>query len=126
VICMMRAVAGGLAIAVIVVEALLAGLQVFTGGAHAHAALAAGTALPPAEFLAVCAIWLLGGILGGTLAAAMTGWRAVGWLVGILLAMPLGLLLLLAGLPWGLAGIAALPLAGALTGAALAHRAMTA
>jgi hypothetical protein len=126
VVCMLRAVAAGLATAIIIAEALLAGLQVFTGGAHAHAMLASGTPLPAATFIAVSTIWLIGGILGGALAAAMTGWRLVGWLVGMLLGLPLGLLLLLAELPWAVTSIAALPLAGAVAGAALARRTMTA
>ncbi len=121
-VCMLRAVAGGLAISVIIVEALLAGLQVFTGGAHAHAALAAGTPLPLATFVAVTVIWLIGGTLGGTLAGALTGWRPVGWLVGVLLALPLLLLLLLADLPWAVASLALAPFAGSMAGAALARR----
>jgi len=123
---MLRAVAGGLAIAVIVVEALLAGLQVFTGGAHAHAVLAAGTPLPLATFIVVTVFWLVGGTLGGTLAGALTGWRPVGWLVGMLLALPLLLLILLAGLPWAVASVAAAPFAGSVAGAALARRVATA
>ncbi len=123
-VCILRAMAGGLAIAVIVVEALLAGLQVFTGGAHAHALLAAGTPLPLGTFVVVATIWMFGGALGGTLATAMTGWRLMGWLVGLLLGLPLGLLLLLAGLPWIVVSLATIPIAGAVAGAALARRAM--
>lgn len=123
---MLRAVAGGLAIAVIFVEALLAGLQVFTGDGHAHAILAVGTPLPLSTFLVVSLIWLIGGTLGGALAGALTGWRPVGWLVGALLGLPMLLLLLLAGLPWAVTGTAAFPLAGAIAGAAIARRTMTA
>lgn len=120
--CMLRALTAGLVVAIIVIEAMLAGVQLFTVGEHPHAVLAAGEILPMDAMLVTTAIWLIGGALAGAMGTAVSGWRPVGWFTGGLLTMPLMVILLLAGTPWAVVGLAAAPLAGGIAGAALAVR----
>jgi hypothetical protein len=121
--CMLRALAAGLAIAVIVIEALLAGLQLYTGS-HAHIELAAGQVLPTTILLVTGTFWLLGGVLAGAMATGVSGWRITGWMAGALLTLPLLVMLLLAGFPWAVTLFAGAPLAGSIAGAAAASRAL--
>ncbi|QOC22204.1 hypothetical protein IC757_14465 [Wenzhouxiangella sp. AB-CW3] len=121
-LCMLRALAGGLGLAVILIEALLAGLRLLTDSAHAHAALANGQLLPPAVAISLIAIWWLGAALGSALATALTGHRVTGWLIGCLLGLPMILMMILAGLPGPVLVMAGVPLAGAIAGAGLARR----
>ena len=119
----LKALAAGLLIGVIVTEALMAAIGVFAANPNLHEDLAAGRLLPGMHLMAVAAAWLLGSTLAGAMSTAMSGLRLLGWIAGGLLCLPALLILLLAGFPWAVVSIGLLPVAGAIAGAAIALRA---
>ena len=119
---MLKALAAGLIVGVIVTEALLAAIGVLAGNPGLPEDLAAGQPLPGMHLVAVATAWLVGSTLAGAMSTAMSGFRLLGWVVGGLLCLPTLLILVLAGFPWAVVGIGLLPAAGAIAGAAIALR----
>ncbi len=119
---MIKALAGGLAVGIIVTEALLAAVQVLTDNPTLSEDLAVGQLPPGSQLLAVAIAWLLGSVLAGAMSTAMSQLAFMGWLAGAMLCLPALLLLVLSGLPWGLVSVGFLPLAGAIAGSATARR----
>ncbi len=118
----LMALAAGLLVGLIVIEAVLAAIRVFTSNQELMLDLASGNLLPGPHLLAVSATWLVGSILAGAMSTVMSGSRACGWLAGVLLCLPALLTLTLAGFPWSIVSAGLVPLAGAIAGSALARR----
>lgn len=117
----LKALACGLLIGLVVTEALLAATGLFTSSQNVMQDLAGGVMLPGTYWLAVGSAWLTGAILAGAMSTLMGGFRACGWLAGLLLCLPALLTLTLAGYPWAVVSGGLLPLAGAVAGSALAR-----
>lgn len=119
------ALAAGLLIGIVLIEAMSAGLQVLLPGTalHVEAADGFGGQLVWPLLPVPAIVWMLGGLAAGTMAAAMGPHPVCGPIAGTLLAIPaLTLVGLTApGNPLALLA-AALPLAGSAAGTAVVVR----
>lgn len=118
----LMALAAGLLVGLIVIEAILAAIRLFTSNPELMQDLGSGMLLPGTHLLAVSATWLVGATLAGAMSTVMSGTRVWGWLAGLLLCLPALLTLTLAGYPWAMVSAGLVPLAGAIAGSALARR----
>lgn len=117
-----KALAAGLAVGVILLEALRTAVQAFAPGHNLYDLAANAGAVPLTALLGLAGAWLLAGTFAGAMATAMAGNRLAGWLAGMLLCLPAGLILMLSGLEGSVVAIASLPLVGAIAGSAIARR----
>jgi hypothetical protein len=119
------ALAAGLVIGLVLIEALLAGLSILLPEAALTVEAVDGyggrIAWPLLPVPAV--VWLLGSLAGGVMAAAISGRPAWSLSIGVLLAIPAAVIvgMITPGNPMALLA-AALPLVGSAAGAAIAAR----
>lgn len=117
-----KALTGGLAVGVVLLEALRASLQAFSPEVDLNEAINNSLAMPVQMMIAISVAWLIAGLAAGAMAAAMASNFLAGWMAGVLLCVPAGLILALSGIGGTVMAIALLPLAGAIFGSAIARR----
>lgn len=117
-----KALAAGLVVAVILIEALCAAVQVLTPELDLLEAVHGDLIPPPAVASSLALAWFLGGIATGTMSTAMGGSRGAGWIAGLMLCIPPGLIMVSSGPATGILALAGLPFAGAIAGSAIAGR----
>lgn len=117
-----KALTGGLAVGVVLLEALRASLQAFSPEVDFNESISNASTIPVHIMIGLPVAWLVAGLVAGAMAAAMAGNFLVGWIAGMLLCIPAGLILVLSGLGGSVVATALLPLAGAIFGSAIARR----
>ncbi len=120
---LLKALAGGVVVALAFRESALAGLTLITTASASAELLVNDATSPPAAGLAVAAVIALAIGAGAAVATALGGQRSAGWLVGVLYALPALVqahYFQMSALATGFSVVA--PLVGALAGAWLAVR----
>lgn len=119
----LKALLAGLLVGIILIESLAAGLAVLLPAALLTVSFEGGRIPAWPLFPLPALIWLLGSMAAGAMATAMRGQAVAGIVCGALLAISVFVLVNLTtpGNPMALLA-AALPLAGAAAGSALARR----
>lgn len=115
------AVTAGLAVAVVMLEALLAGIAVLAPELDLDARIHAGQNLPGTARLILIGAWVIASGLGGLMATAISSSRTVGCIAGVLLMAPALVIGVFSGMPEAfVSALGVSPLVGAALGAWLA------